>query len=152
MHERYFAYGSNLWLEQMTARTGLVPDTAAEPQIARLPGHRLVFNVPGDGGEVFANIKAPGEGVLGVVYVMSRETLARLDAYEGGYARRELVVVTQSGEELPVTAYVAEPVRLIDVCRPNWEYLQRIVRGARQHGLPEAYIREIEMLAAMQGE
>jgi len=33
---------------------------------------------------------------------------------------------------------------------PDAEYLQRIVSGARLHGLPEAYIRMIQTVASSQ--
>ena len=61
----YFAYGSNLWIEQVVARTGPVRLGAERPRIVRLENHRLVFNMqsrrPGDPDVVYANIE-PGSG------------------------------------------------------------------------------------------
>lgn len=65
----YFAYGSNLWIEQMEDRTGPIAKGADQPRQARLSGYRLAFNVGGQRGQVYANIVPnPGDEVIGVVY------------------------------------------------------------------------------------
>ena len=144
MDEWYFAYGSNLWVDQMVRRTGPIRQGCDRPRIVQLPGYRLAFNMQGDCGQVFANIVQPGEGVLGVIYRCGLEALAILDEYESGYERRRVTVVDDRNEELEAVAYVAMPGNVAAARTPDTEYLQRVVRGARQHGLPEAYIRMIE--------
>jgi gamma-glutamylcyclotransferase len=142
----YFAYGSNLWTDQVVARTGPLAPGNERPRIARLPNYRLIFNMLGEDGQVFANIEAPGEGVLGVIYSFSPEALEKMDEYEQGYERRKVVVVC-AHEEVEAVTYVAKPDRIKEGREPSTEYLARIVRGAREHGLSEAYIRAIEVAA-----
>lgn len=144
MSEWYFAYGSNLWTDQMAERTGPILTDENRPRRAALAHYRLIFNMRGDDGQVFANIQSPGKGVLGVVYRLSPEALTRLDGYEGGYERRRVCVNTGNGEQLEAFTYIAEPPNVVYGRRPAADYLRRIVTGARQHGLPEAYIQEIE--------
>jgi cation transport regulator ChaC len=144
MNEWYFAYGSNLWIDQMAARTGPIGQGDDRPRVARLPDHRLVFNMQGGDGQVFANVERPGEGVYGVIYRCSPAALDKLDAYEEGYERRQVLVTDESGVTLGAVAYVAKADRVASGEKPSTEYLERVVRGARQHCLPEAYVREIE--------
>lgn len=152
MSEWYFAYGSNLLAEQMARRIGPLSPHENRPRRASLPHYRLVFNMRGEGDQVFANIQSPGKGVLGVVYWCSPEALARLDEYERGYERRRVLVTAEDGEQMEAFVYVAGPPNLVYGRRPAAEYLRRIVTGARQHGLPEAYIREIEVAAGRADE
>jgi gamma-glutamylcyclotransferase len=144
MHEWYFAYGSNLWIDQMASRTGPIGQGDDRPRIARLPDHRLVFNMRGGDGQVYANVEGPGAAVIGVIYRCSPAALDKLDTYERGYERRRIVVTDESGATLGAVAYVAKPDRIVRGGKPSAEYLEKVIRGARQHGLPDAYIREIE--------
>jgi cation transport regulator ChaC len=152
MSERYFAYGSNLWVAQMVARTGPIPQGADRPRIARLPNYRLTFNMHGDDGQVFANVIYPGQGVLGVIYCCTVEALLKMDQYEKGYERRQVQVVLENGAELTAVTYIAGTAQAGNVSQPTADYLQKILCGARQHGLPEAYIKEIEAVALVEGE
>jgi gamma-glutamylcyclotransferase len=152
MSERYFAYGSNLWIDQMIERTGPIRQGADRPRVARLPNYRLVFNMQGDEGQVFANLMCPGKGLLGVVYSCSPETLIKMDAYEKGYERGDVRVVLENGDELNAVTYFAKIAHVGNGSQPSAEYLQRVLGGARQHGLPDAYIREIEAMAKAKRE
>jgi len=152
MSEQYFAYGSNLWIEQMVERAGPIGQGVDRPRVVRLPNYRLVFNMQGDDGEVFANLMCPGNGVLGVVYSCSLETLIKLDAFEKGYERRQVRVVLENGDELNAVTYFAKTTHVGDFSQPSVEYLKRILGGAKQHALPEAYIREIETIAKAKRE
>ncbi len=145
----YFAYGSNLWTDQMIARTGPISQGDHGPRIARLANHRLVFQNLTSGGPAFANITSPGDGVLGVVYRCNPAALEKLDRYEQGYERRAIVVVDEHGELLAAVAYVVETARGANFGNPSAEYLNRIVTGARQHSLPEAYIARIVATAGL---
>jgi gamma-glutamylcyclotransferase len=147
MSEWYFAYGSNLWIDQMVERTGPIRQGDGRPRIAWLRNYRLTFNMQGEDGQVFANLMSPGQGVLGVVYRCSSEALLRMDQYEKGYERRQVQIVLENGVELNAVTYIAQTSQTEGVSQPSAEYLQRILRGARQHGLPEAYIKEIQAVA-----
>lgn len=143
---RYFAYGSNLCLAQLTARTGaLLLD--APPRIAHLPGYRLAFNMRADDGQVYANIHSPGDYVLGVVYGCAANIFEKLDPFEAGYSR-ERIVVDCDGEAIEAWVYRANPENICIGGVPSDEYVQRILLGCRQHRLPDEYIRRIESYAS----
>jgi len=143
----YFAYGSNLWIDQMVERVG-AGCLETPPEVARLPDYRLVFNMRGDDGAVFANIATPGDGVYGVIYRCSSAVLARLDEFESGYDRVWMQVIDRVGLARSAVAYVAHARPTGETGLPSEPYVRRILTGARQQGLPEEYIRRIESLAA----
>ena len=143
----YFAYGSNLHHAQLIERCGQLSASDELPRVVRLPNYRLAFNMDGGDGEVYANIITPGNGVLGVIYRCKAAALAKLDVYETGYDRLDVTVVDEQGSALPAIAYIAQPTSVTAERRPHPEYLQIILTGARAHGLPQDYTREIERLA-----
>lgn len=147
MDSWYFAYGSNLRSDQMVARTGLLRIGDQRPRIARLPNYRVAFNMLGDDGEIYANIVKPGDGVLGVVYLCNPEALEKLDRYEAGYERQEVVVIDDQGVEMGAFAYIARPESVTAEGAPSAAYLQQIVSGARAHGLSEEYVHALETTA-----
>lgn len=144
----YFAYGSNLHHAQLIERCGQLSASDEPPRLVRLPNYRVAFNLDGGDGEVYANIITPGNGVLGVIYRCNAAALAKLDVYETGYDRLDVTVIDEHGSSLPAFAYIAQSGNVTAERRPAAEYLQIILTGARAHGLPLDYIREIESRAA----
>ncbi len=151
MDSWYFAYGSNLRSNQMVARTGLLRIGDEPPRPVRLPNYRVVFNMLGDDGEIYANIVKPGDGVLGVVYRCDRKALEKLDRYEAGYERHKVVVIDDQGIQMGAFAYIARPESVTAEGGPSAAYLQQIVSGARAHGLPEEYIHALKTAALAGG-
>lgn len=144
----YFAYGSNLHHAQLLARcNGRLSESDEPPRIARLASYRLAFNLDGGDGEVYANIVTPGEGVLGVIYRCDATAFELLDVYEAGYDRIAVLVVDEQGCSLPAIAYIAQPASVTAERRPHEDYLQIILNGAREHGLPAEYVRQLEAIA-----
>jgi len=144
----YFAYGSNLWIDQKQDRTGAIRQGSERPRIATLADHRLAFNKQGAGGEVFANIIAAAhETVVGVIYRCNPDAMLKMVVKEGGYERRAVRVVTDDGEAVEAITYIAPPSSTTDERPPTSGYLTKIITGARQHGLPEEYIQQIELWA-----
>lgn len=132
----YFAYGSNMDSAQMARR---VPQARAVGR-ARLVGYRFACDKVGRDGSAKANV-APDAGreVWGVVFELVVTDLAVLDRYEGGYRRRTVHVDATSGSPLLCEIYVSSitsPTLL-----PTAAYRDRMVRGAREHGLPPAWQR-----------
>jgi cation transport regulator ChaC len=149
----YFAYGSNLRIDQKEARTGPIRQGHQRPRIARLPDYRLAFNKRGNGGVVYANVVAsPGAEVFGVVYRCNPESMRKMDAKEIGYERKTVKVTADNGEALEAVTYVAKPEYVCPGGAPPKEYLARILKGAREHGLPEGYIKSIEALGGRGGD
>jgi len=137
----YFAYGSNLLWQRMATR---VP-SARRLCVASADGFRLCFGKPGrDGSGKATLVASAGSRAWGVVYTIDPAHWARLDACEPGYRRVELRVTYASREQLAAAAYLA-PETAADPIPFAW-YKRCLVEGAREHGLPAAYIAELERL------
>ncbi len=142
MHrDLYFAYGSNMTSARLRAR---IP-SARSVGAARIDGRRLVCNKRGRDGSGKANLCAsPGSEAWGVVYEVDAADWPELDRNEPGYERVSAEVVTAGGERLSVQVYLA--TSLTDDPVPYDWYRELVVAGAREHGLPAAYVREISEL------
>jgi gamma-glutamylcyclotransferase (GGCT)/AIG2-like uncharacterized protein YtfP len=144
----YFAYGSNLLVDQKEKRTGRIRQAVR----SRLKGYRFAFNKRGGSGQIYANI-VPDDAaeVSGVVYLCNPEAIRRMDQYEGvasgHYERIQVVVEKDTGETAQAITYVAGEDFVCEPGKPTDEYLGKIVSGARHHALPEEYVKMIEALA-----
>lgn len=141
----YFAYGSNLASERIHR-----PDRAPSARVvgtASLSGHVLAWHKRGADGSGKCTISPTGrraDGVWGVVWEISEDDVARLDAVEGpGYQRVELVV-TSANQKMNVFTYLARESHLDPALRPADGYRALVVAGAREHGLPASWIRRLE--------
>jgi phage replication-related protein YjqB (UPF0714/DUF867 family)/gamma-glutamylcyclotransferase (GGCT)/AIG2-like uncharacterized protein YtfP len=127
----YFAYGSNLCTRQMAQRC---PE-AVNPRRATLADHDWLINERG-----VATVEPfHGSHVHGVVWHLSDSDLAALDSAEGvpaRYRRDRLTVHTDEGHS---EAWVYIDHR-VEPGPPRPGYLERIVDGALQHGLPQRWI------------
>ena len=137
----YFAYGSNL----STGRMGERVPSARIVAAARVDGRRLSLGKQGrDGSGKATLVDAPGAFVWGVVYAIDPRDWRRLDRFERGYARISLLVTWEREQRVAATSYVA-PETAPDPTPFGW-YKRLIVDGAREHGLPAAYVAELERL------
>ena len=127
----YFAYGSNLCVQQMALRC---PD-ATDPRRATLADHDWLINERG-----VATVEPfSGSEVHGVVWQVSDRDLATLDSAEGvpvRYRRDEMTVLTEAG---PSTAWVYIDHR-VEPGPPRPGYLERILDGAHHHGLGSQHV------------
>lgn len=141
---RYFAYGSNMLRERLVARVS----TAEGVAVGVVRDYRLDFaKVSVDHSGKGDMVASPGGEVWGVLYEFDADQKSDLDSHEGRhYQAREVVVSTASGDE-KAWAYMAEPHRRDPSKVPYDWYLALIVAGARQGGLPEAYIQVLEATA-----
>ena len=145
----YFAYGCNMDSEHLSSLVGmpLLPGWAAVVE-----GWRLIFNKREADGSVVANIeRAAGCRTMGVVYRLPREALPALDEYEGypeEYSR-EVLWVEPLGRAArqAAFAYLARNEWVGGSGKPEAEYRERLLRGARQHALPPAYIEWLRVRA-----
>jgi len=137
----YFAYGSNMNRQQIERR---VHRTGLRWMTGRLDSYTLCFNKESTldhSGK--ANIVPDEQGtVWGVVFEVHEEELERLRAFEGGYKKKKVEVVTPGQtEKLSAEAFVTDagkPDRL-----PTSSYLQTILEGACQHWLPMEYCQRL---------
>lgn len=158
MITRVFAYGSNLDRRRMRRR---VPSARFEGR-AWLDEWTLRFNKRGSrDGTAKANVVRtgrPGDAVPGVVYRMLARELPELDRVEGGYDRVRAVLryegpvpahESADARNRPASAwiYVARSETLDSGIRPARWYLEHVLRGARDHGLPAAHVAWLEGVA-----
>ncbi len=141
----YFAYGSNMWRRQMAERC---PEHELIGK-ALLPDHALCFprSSPVRNCGVAGIVARPGAEVWGVVYRLNDRDLAALDRREGYDAakpfhvnryNRMTIRVLRDGAALDCVTYLAreEPGRHV----PGLAYMQAIIEGAVENGLPEDYV------------
>jgi hypothetical protein len=149
----YFAYGSNMQSETLRGRRGVEYHRAVT---ARLPGWRLVLDKPGLISVVgaFANIiPDPGAEVLGVSFELSETDLAHVDLTEGvliGNYDRVAVTVQPlaSPGAPPLAAFTLTSERRDASVQPTRRYMDLLIAGAEEHGLPAAYVAFLRSIPA----
>lgn len=132
----YFAYGSNINLEQMACRC---PDAQVVGPVT-LEGWELLFRRGG-----FATI-APKEGerVTGLLWSLTQSCERSLDFYEGYprfYDKRMVTVRDGDGRSLSVMAYIMDE-RFREPILPTDTYYNGILEGYQQNGLPVAALKK----------
>jgi len=128
----YFAYGSNLWRQQMMARC---PDHLEIGQ-GVVKGWRWIITTRG-----YASI-VPSEPdyVLGTVYELSAMDIENMDVYEGvakGSYFKEMIAVEVNGKELSCLVYID---LVLEEGEPKEEYISRINHGLRDARFPDEYV------------
>ena len=127
----YFAYGSNMDLNQVDARC--LQTVSHQP--GRLDGYCLAFNKLNTRveGAAHANIVKRGGGVVeGVLFELSSpDAITQMDPYEGVPTRyrRVIVDVESEGESLSAWTYIAQPAFAREGLLPTRDYLARLLAG-----------------------
>jgi gamma-glutamylcyclotransferase len=137
----YFAYGANLDLRRFRRRC---PGATVVGR-ARLPNYQLAFTrySRAEKGGVADIVPQPGAEVWGALYEIDASSFAALDDYEGApraYRREPVRVIDNAGLEREATAYIGNKTGDF---APSRQYLAQITRGAREHNLPEEYVRAL---------
>lgn len=143
----YFAYGSNMNMAQMKQR-------CSSPKvlgIARLPGYKVEFyGYSGiwDGAQETVIADTQSE-VWGVLYELSAYDWEALDGYQdarftgtGQYFHYPVEVI--DSQERLIKAMIYKKNILNEAKAPSTEYLNFIVQGAQEQGLPEAYLTHMQ--------
>ena len=135
---QYFAYGSNMNLDQMARRC---PDAEVVGAV-RLDGYRLAF------AGVATILPDPGSHVDGVLWEISAEDEKRLDFYEGFprlYGKETITVTDKAGNSYEVIVYTMNPPYRDQPEKPSVPYLHGIVEGCRQNGIdPQSVLDAVE--------
>jgi len=144
--ELYLAYGSNMCRARLQARisqTELVGN-------ARLCDYRLSFHKRGGDGSGKCNVYSTGSSrdvVYGVLYRLDQSQFSQLDIFEGvghGYCRKTVACqLLSNGELVQAVLYIAAGHYTDDSLLPFTWYRAYVLAGARQQGLPKAYIRKV---------
>jgi hypothetical protein len=148
MKDLYFAYGSNMNLAQINSRCSrpVVISTAC------LKNHRLVFCGHSDvwDGGIETVEPASDEDVWGVLFSLSNMNWERLDLWQdarmdggGQYFHIPAVVTDREGHEHYVRLYKKDVQK--EPTNPSHEYLDFIVQGAVENGLPRSYIDALKI-------
>ena len=140
----YFAYGANMDRRRLELHRAV---KVLERRLGVLENYRLVFDKvssirPTTG---CANIvPAEGKRVLGVLYRIEESEISRMDIFEGvgsdQYHRERLLVKAEDNDLVEAEVYVADETR--EGLEPSVEYLDTILKAARESGIDEDYIRE----------
>ena len=147
--DTYFAYGSNLLLARL--RQDDRAPSAKRIGIAAIDRYSLRFHKVGADGS--GKCDAFGTGVEGdclhgCLYEIEHEEWTALDRAEGvGYLRTRLEVRWQ-GQIVAAQTYVAREHHHDPSLLPFDWYLELVLAGARESGLPEAQIERLEGIRA----
>ena len=137
----YFAYGSNMNLNQMAFRC---PDAEVVDTV-RLEGYRLAFCMNGGGNGVATIIPAEGSYVDGVLWRISEQDEQHLDHYEGFpylYGKEPVTVTDRNGRQREIMAYTMNSPYKDVPAMPSKAYLEGILNGCRQNGIEIAPVLE----------
>lgn len=138
----YFAYGSNLDVEQMTERC-----PGSRPRVAaRLTGHRLDFtHLSRRWGGGAADILPASDGtVWGALYDIDPDHVTILGRFEGGYDPIRVEVAERDGAKRRALTYT---VRAKGRYAPTSRYVQKMLRWGAHWGLPEEWLRQVRAIA-----
>jgi gamma-glutamylcyclotransferase (GGCT)/AIG2-like uncharacterized protein YtfP len=135
----YFAYGSNLDIEQMQRRC----PTARPLEAASLPHHRLDFSHyssrwQGGAADV---IPHSDDIVWGVLYAMDDAALMALDRFEAGYTRVWIHVQDTRATRCTAVSYT---VSRKGSFRPASVYLEKMLEWGARWRLPADYLQALE--------
>ena len=122
---------------------------------ARLTGYVLAFHKASKDGSAKCDALKTGRStdeVIGVVYEIDDEDISVLDRYEGkgvGYDRVGVdVAPLDGGQSLPVFTYCATHIDAS--LRPYTWYVDHVLTGAREHTLPDDFVRAIEQTPSVE--
>ena len=135
----YFAYGSNLNVEQMKNRC---PNCEVVCN-ANLKGYKLDFTgYSVSRGCCVATINPHSKSeVWGKVYKLTYKDLKNLDKYEGHpyfYQRIKIKVLNENKNEIEVISY--KIIKNTGFVKPSLEYISIIIEAAKKHKFPKKYI------------
>jgi gamma-glutamylcyclotransferase len=139
----YFAYGSNMCADQMRTRC----PAAKSIGVGYVRRYELVFNRKGTYRPGAVASMVPSERdqcVYGVIWDMTSEELAIMDAIEQSYERVLLDVFALDGRVHQCQTYIAIPES--DPPLPDPEYVAILLHAATEARLPATYIETITKL------
>lgn len=139
-----FSYGSNM-------KSSYLRDycpSARPAMLGQLPNYRIEFrrfSTDMNGG-ISTIMEAPGELVRGILFAVQASDLEALDILEdiplGLYRRETFLVLGADGAWHPGDLY--RVVRPEGPFMPAESYIDMMIEGAKEHGLPADYIAAIE--------
>jgi gamma-glutamylcyclotransferase (GGCT)/AIG2-like uncharacterized protein YtfP len=142
----YYAYGSNLATRYLRRYC----PSASFVMRAELPNFQVEFRHYSENrqGGISSIIEAPGQMVQGVIFDIPEAELLELDLLEsvpeGLYRRETFLVLGEDGQWHGAELYrVSNPTGPYP---PSKDYVEDMIEGAREHGLPSGYIEKLVAL------
>ena len=129
---RYFAYGSNLWNEQMRKRC----PQSRKIGLAMLHDHRWIITSRGYASVV----PSPGDAVEGVLFELTESDEEAMDRFEGvlsGLYQKHILPVKLGDDWIEAMVYI-DPIT--EEGEPKEEYVHRINAGLADAGLSAEYV------------
>lgn len=146
MKRLYFSYGSNMSLQRLSKRIS----STKFMNTARLYEYELKFHKKSYTKSGKCDVAYTGNEehvVHGVVFEIDEDDKKALDGYEGcgsGYEEKTVTLELPDGEKIEAFTYYA--TNIDPSLRPFHWYKEHVVRGAKEHGLPDDYVRLIEQV------
>lgn len=140
----YFAYGSNMSTKRLRER---IPN--AQPiGAAALNDYEFSCNKKSKDSSSKGNISPRKNATTwGVLFEIPLDDLKRLDEIEGGYERIAINVL-RGNQSIESVTYISQR---ISTAPPYDWYMNYIIEGAREHGLPDDYIQSLSRITAKTG-
>jgi gamma-glutamylcyclotransferase (GGCT)/AIG2-like uncharacterized protein YtfP len=143
----YFGYGSNMSSKIMRTWCG---DGFRLVGVASLADHRLAFNRKSIrwGAGAADVVPAAGQTVWGAVYELGNACLDAMDEKEAlgvAYERMDCTVTLLDGAQLNVMTYTVIDKHEPEL-RPGPAYLETILEGAEENGLPADYQQALSLI------
>ena len=142
----YFAYGSNMSISRLGQRVRV----ACRVGLCRLESHELRFHKAGKDGSAKCDAfetENPAHFVLGSLFTIDTATKPQLDRVEGlgyGYEEKLVTVIDGSGQTFEAFTYYATSID--QSLKPFSWYLNHVLVGARECGMPAGYLARIEQI------
>lgn len=111
----------------------------------RLEGYRLAFCGMQAGNGVATIFPEEGSRVEGVLWEITPECERSLDRYEGYprlYGKQKVRVRDKAGRQMDVMAYVMNGPYKENLASPSRLYLDGILEGCRENGIPQEPVRD----------
>ncbi len=143
---KYFAYGSNMSLLRLRNR---VP-SANRLGLFYLEQHDLRFHKAGKDGSAKCDAfqtGRPEDAVIGALFEIDKREKTALDKAESlgyGYAEKRVNLCSESGDIIAAFTYCA--TKIDPSLKPYSWYLNHVVVGAKEIGVPEEYLHKIQTL------
>jgi gamma-glutamylcyclotransferase len=137
---KYFAYGSNMLAERLLARIKAEHPTRYTLELYQIRFHKRSSDCSGKCNVICTG--QPSDVVHGVIFDVSQDQIPKLDKHEGvgcGYIKKTCRFLIE-GVENDVLMYVADTDYIDDALLPYRWYLDLVLAGAEQNGLPRDYI------------
>ncbi|MDN5338423.1 MAG: hypothetical protein PWQ20_1493 [Thermotogaceae bacterium] len=140
MKKYYFAYGSNMCLDQMRVRC---PDSEFL-KVVKLEGYKFVYDGYSRSRKSLVGniVKNEGTTVYGALFEISEEDEESLDRYEGfpyAYNKTTVKVKDEEDNEYDALVYLRQNKK---EGIPSIEYENILVKAAYELGLPYDYVEK----------